>query len=233
MSMFSLLLLLAIPDHSLFDALLKAHLHKERVDYAAIKKDPRFPHYLAELEACHPETLPNRNEKMAFWINAYNAFTIRGVLRHWPKIKSVKDPYPEFGFFRQMDLEIGGKRYSLEQIEDQILRPRFRDPRIHAALNSASVSSPPLAPWAFQASKLSRQLSERMKAFILDPKRNRLGQEALLLSPLFDWYAKDFQAAGGVRAYLSRFLKGDLKEQVLSAERLGFMPYDWSLNRLR
>lgn len=225
-------------DHGLFDALLKKFVRGDRVDYAGFQKSAELGKYLEQIAATDPAKLPDRKARLAFWINAYNALTISGVLKHWPGIKSVQNPYPDFGFFKRKDYVVGGKKVSLNEIENEIIRPRFEDPRIHAALNCASVSCPPLAPFAFVPDRLDEQLDERMRAFARDRTRNAIDPKAgtVKLSQIFNWYADDFKAAGGVAAYLRTYLDEADAAAVKKAEAAGkleFLEYDWGLNAAR
>ncbi|MFN3202158.1 MAG: DUF547 domain-containing protein [Bradymonadia bacterium] len=239
-ALFALLLLPAAGhaqdvDHSAFDALLKANVKGSSVKYSGFQNNDSFKAYLKTIQETDPKALPSRNARLAFWINAYNALTINSVLQHMPGIKSVQDPYPEFGFFKRKDHTIGGKKLSLNDIENNIIRPRFKDARIHAALNCASVSCPPLAPFAFTAKKLNGQLQRQMKKFINDKSRNAIGAE-VKLSQIFNWYGDDFKAAGGVAAYMAKFLDADQAKAVADAEAAGkvqFLEYNWGLNAAR
>ena len=234
-----LILALAAPvaaadvDHGAFDTLLKSAVKDGKLDYTAFIGKAEFQAYLDVLAKTDPATLPSQNAKLAFWINAYNANAINGVLKHWPKIKSVTEPYPDFGFFKNADKKVGGKTLSLNDIENTIIRPTFKDPRVHAALNCASASCPPLAPYAFNAQTLDAQLTKVMKAFILDRTRNQFDSKTgtVKLSQIFNWYKDDFTAAGGVKAYLAKFLPAEEKA-LLDKAKLTFVDYDWSLNKL-
>ena len=241
--MFRMLLLaltLALPavaigadvDHSKFDALLKAHVKGDKVDYKGFVDNADFKAYREMLAATDPATLPDDKARLAFWINAYNAHTIAGVLEHWPAIKSVGDPYPDFGFFKRAEFTVGGRKLALNDIENEIIRPKFKEPRIHAALNCASVSCPPLAPYAFTAAKLDQQLQAVFTAFANDGKRNQIDAAtgAVKLSEIFNWYGGDFQPS--VQQYLAPFIQDEAKKKaLLEAKSVGFLPYDWSLNK--
>lgn len=219
-------------DQTSWDALLKASVKGGRVDYAALKSDARLAQHVERLAAFDPATLPTREARLAFWINAYNALAIHGVLRHWPGLKSVQDPYPDFGFFKRPDFRVGGRTLSLDQIEHEIVRKTFAEPRIHAALNCASVSCPSLRAEAYRAEVLDRQLDEQMRAFVNDPSRNRIDAASgeVALSSLFDWFNGDF---GDLTVFLGRYLdppKQAAVKAAVAAGRVKFLPYDWALN---
>ncbi len=221
-------------DHSAFDALLKANVKGDKLDYAGFKDNAAFKGYLETLAKTDPASLPSDKARLALWINAYNAYTISAVLAHWPGIKSVGDPYPDFGFFKQQSHTIGGKKYSLNDIENEVIRKQFQEPRIHAALNCASISCPPLAPFAFTADKLEQQLQQVFTAFANDPMRNQIdaASGSVKLSQIFNWYGVDFKPS--VQAYLAPFIKDEAKRKALTAaQKVEFLEYDWGLNRAK
>jgi hypothetical protein len=221
-------------DHAPWNALLGAAVRPAdgRVDYTRMKADPRLSAYVAALAAFDPEGLSGRNEKLAFWINAYNALAVQGVTAHWPGLKSVADVAPDFGFFKARSHTVGGRLLSLDTIEHEIIRKQFAEPRIHAALNCASVSCPPLRNEAYVADRLDAQLDAQFRAFVRDPGRNRIdvASGAVALSSLFDWFKADF---GGVAGYIGRYLDAPAAAAVSEAEKAGrltYLPYDWALN---
>jgi hypothetical protein len=216
-------------DHTDWDAMAKAHVKGDRVDYAAFSKDARLDAYLARIASTDPATVGESKAQLAFWINAYNAHTVKAVLAHYPGIKSVSAPYPDFGFFKNADKIVGGKKLSLNDIENTIIRPTFKDPRIHAALNCASVSCPPLAAHAFTEPGLDAQLDAVFKAFANDPVRNRIAKDGAGLSQIFNWYKDDFGGAAGVKGYLSKFLTPE-RSTALQTATVSFQQYDWALN---
>lgn len=235
-----LCVLLALPglaqayDAAPWDALLKANVKAGKVNYAGFVDNADFKAFIEVIAATDPETLPSNEAKLAFWINAYNALAISGVLKHWPGIKSVGDVAPDFGFFKAKDYKVGGKALALNDIENDIVRPTFKDPRVHAALNCASTSCPPLMAFAFTPEQLNAQLNQAMGGFVRDRTRNAIDAAAktVKLSSIFDWYKADFEAKGGVKAYIAGFLKDDAEKAALEAATLEFLPYDWSLNKL-
>jgi hypothetical protein len=162
--------------------------------------------------------------EMAYWINAYNAFTVDLVLKNYP-LKSIKDI--EGG--KPWDLAfitIGGKKYSLNNIEHDILRKKFSDPRIHFAINCASRSCPRLMNSAFDAAQLDQQLDSMAKAFINDPSKNKIAADKIEISQLFDWYKNDFSKNGTLIAFLNKYAA----TKILPAAQISYLDYDWSLN---
>ena len=192
-------------DHSAFDALLKQVVKGDRVDYAGLVGDQRLVKYIETIAATNPETLPSDDARLAFYINAYNALTLQSVLTHWPTITSVSTIKPDFAFFKEEVHTIGGKKVSLDAIENKIIRPTFKEPRIHAALNCASISCPPLANYAFTAKGLDAQLNQVFTAFANDAARNAVNTESgtVQLTNL-NWYKVDFRQRRA--KYLSRFV---------------------------
>jgi hypothetical protein len=220
-------------DHSLFDGVLKKYVHDGRVDYAGLKGNADLDKYVESLAKADPDSFADKKAQLAFWINAYNALTMHSILQHYPGIKGVQDVAPDFGFFKQKIHTVGGKQYALNDIENEIVRPRFKDPRVHAALNCASNSCPPLAAFAFTADKLDAQLDAQFKAFARDRKRNAIDAAggSVKLSQIFNWYGKDFDAAGGVAAFLGKYLEPADAEAVKKASSgFQFLDYDWGLN---
>jgi hypothetical protein len=171
-------------------------------------------------------------------INAYNALTVASILDH-PKIASIRD-IP--GVWTGRRHRVGGFDLTLDDIEHRILRPFFRDPRVHFALNCASRSCAPLPPWAYDGERLEAQLEERAQAFLSDSKNVRVEGSRLWLSRYFDWYGKDFTAASwrgaapSVAAYVARHATADVAgfiEQKAGRPPIEFLDYDWSLNAAR
>lgn len=217
-------------DYSDWDAVVRGAVKGDKVDYAAVKADARFPKVLATFKAVDVDKLGSRAAKMAFWINSYNAFAIEGVLKHWPGIKSVSEPYPDFGFFKKPLFVVNGKALALNTIENEIIRPTFKDPRVHAALNCASISCPPLLGAAFRPETLDAQLDQVFGAFVNDSKRNRLAASgALEASEIFNWYKADFEAGGGVKAWFVKFHKDAAAAAKIGA--ITHIAYDWRLNK--
>ena len=230
--------------HALWAAVLKAHVHDDRFDYAKLKAEPaQLDQYLKALAGVDPKELAawTREQRYAFWINAYNAFTIKKVVSNYP-LKSIKDLDGALGLKSVFDdafialpgLHPEGKdeRLSLNDIENGILRPEFKDARVHAAINCASISCPALSSEAFVADKLGKQLEERMRAFLADARRNRFdaGKGRAEVSEVFKWFKEDFERdAGGVREFLLRFAPKEAQE-LLKTAKLEHLDYDWSLN---
>jgi len=155
--------------HQLFDELLRASVFDGRVDYPAIQTDGRFDAYVSQLDHVDPTGLPTYRDQLAFWINAYNAFAIKGILDGY----SPGTLAGRYRYFLGRDYRVGGEKITLYDLERSLLVPDFREPRVHFAIVCASRSCPKLRPEAYQASRLDAQLDDSARAFINDPARNR------------------------------------------------------------
>lgn len=192
------------------------------VNYKSIKKDwQKLRIYFSELNANIPNSESSKEEKLAFWINAYNAFTLDLILRHYPikSIKDIKDPW------QQRLWKLGDKWYNLEEIEHQILR-KMDEPRIHFAIVCASYSCPKLQNKAFMPSTLENQLTIATRTFLHDPERNSISNSQLELSKIFQWFSKDFKQNGSLIDFLNKY--SDL--QISEDAKISFKKYNWDLN---
>ena len=214
------------------------------VDYAAVKTDANlqaFADQLAQISPdTHPEFFPSRADSLAFWINAYNACVLAGVSKAYP-VSSVTEIAPAFGFFKIYRFVVGGRRFTLDQIEHEIIRKQFADPRIHAAINCAAVSCPRLLNKAFTPNELDDQLNSVMQDMIRSPIHVQINRETgvVSLSAIFDWFSSDFtsyvqarEAGETVLDYISLFLSKDDTQYLQNHPNLKivFLDYDWSLN---
>lgn len=210
-------------SHDLWDELLRKYVSSSGyVNYAGMRSEKaNLDKYLAQLAANPPQKGWGRNEEMAYWINAYNAFTVKLILDHYP-VKSIRDIHSGNPWDVKW-IEIGGNTYSLNQIENDKLRKRFGDARIHFAVNCAAHSCPPLLNRAWTASSLSQTLDQRAKAFINNPKYNQISPSVAKVSKIFEWYAADF---GDLRAFLNKYSSTSLGE----GASIQYLEYNWSLN---
>ncbi len=220
-------------DHSDFDRLLAAHVDDEGyVDYAALAADTSsLDAYIAVLAEAPFDAL-GRDAKLALLINAYNAFTLRLILDHYP-VDSIKD-IPAAQRWDAVRWTVAGGTWSLNQIEHELIRPNFREPRIHFALVCAAIGCPVLRTEAYTGERLEEQLEDQT-LFTHDSLRwvrYRAGAETIELTSLYDWYRGDFeQVAGTVLDYVARHdeaLASDLANGYRPEIR--FLDYDWSLN---
>ena len=214
-------------DHSAFDAILEANVRNERVDYLTIRKKhyQDLTAYLDRLSRVDVDEL-SRDERLAFYINLYNAAMIRAVVERFRADYSPEDD--DFRVFKEKSIRLGAGKISLDQIENKIVRPRFKDARIHVALVCGARSCPPLLARAYRGDDLDAVLEANMKRFVAnDPFRNPidLPRRQLRLSALFDWYADDFGGKGGIAAYVDKY-----HDQDLSRFKVSFLDYSWKLN---
>lgn len=234
----------AAPDEALYAGLLADHVRAGRVDYAAVAQDGRLPRYLAQVAATDPAGLATREARLAFWINAYNAYTLHLIAAHHPlaTINALADG----GRWRERQTgdtpwdirfaTVGGRVMTLNEIEHDTIRRQFGDPRIHFALVCAAVSCPPLRGEPYAAERLDAQLDEQTRAFLADGAHNRFDARArrAVVSPLFDWYAADF---GADREAVGRWIGHHAPAGVARSLRAdpgrwtwAFGEYDWALN---
>lgn len=218
--------------HEAFDRVLRAHVDAQgRVDYRALRSDrSELERYLAAVAHVSPDSHPKlfgtNPERLAYWINAYNALTIYAVTER-PRLHSVHDE--RFDFFYFTRYVVGGRKLSLYAIENDIVRERFSEPRIHMALNCASVGCPKLPAEAFVPDRLEEQLGREAVLFCAHPDKFRTEGPSVVLSQIFDWYAEDFVGSGGPVEFCRRWGRTDLPTQVKEVD-LVFAPYDWALN---
>ncbi len=227
-------------DHSAFDALLKRHVVNGMVDYDAFKREPSFDAYLSALANTDPGVLP-RDEELALWINAYNAYTIQLINKHGEResIRNInKTLFFKFnGPWDESLATVGGKSYTLDHIEHKIIRPEFKEPRIHFALVCAAMGCPPLRREAYTGDKLDAQLREQGMIFITaSPNKTRVDVASKILyhSSIFGYYKDDF--GGSIKAmaqYLSLWFPPGSAERALLASgdfKAVETEYDWTLN---
>jgi hypothetical protein len=216
--------------HKPFDGVLKAHVSEGSVNYAGVAADQRFAVYVKSLQQADPQKFSARNERLAFWINAYNALAIQGVLNG----SSPRSFFGKIGFFYNDKYPVGGLVTNLYDLEHKILRP-LAEPRIHFAIVCASMSCPILRAEAFAAERLDQQLDDSTRRFINDTTRNRFDREKKLahLSKIFDWFKEDFeQHSGSVSRYLARYVDDPALAQELAdgQYKIKYLEYRWDLN---
>jgi hypothetical protein len=225
-------------DHSAFDRLLKAHVAAGRVDYDSFARDPEFPRYLDALARAQPDALSEK-EQLAFWINAYNAYTIQLVNAHGER-QSIRNIDKTLGIVKAMGpwkeeiVRAGGRTLSLDAVENEIIRKRFREPRIHFALVCAAVSCPPLRSEAYTGERLEAQLEDQARVFIASsPSKNRVdvATSTVYRSPIFGWYKDDFTP--DVDRFFARYVTDPAARAVLAGGKFKVVEteYDWSLNK--
>ncbi|MDW7694179.1 DUF547 domain-containing protein [Flammeovirgaceae bacterium SG7u.111] len=221
-------------SHEQWDALLKKHVNADGyVNYRSFLKDStKLNEYLSVLSKNYPDSNKwSENEQLAYWINAYNAYTVQIVLRHYP-LESIKDigskiaiPFVNSVWDIKF-IEIEGEALDLNNIEHGILRKHFSEPRIHFAINCASESCPKLRNEAFVAEKLEQQLTEQTVGFINDPSKNQLAENEVKLSKIFSWFGGDFKKESSLVEFLNKYSKVQISE----GADVSYLDYDWRLN---
>ena len=203
------------------------------VDYKGLKKDrPKFKSYLDMLESNPPQKSWTRDQKLAYWINAYNAFTLELILEHYP-VSSIKDigatikiPFVNTPWDIKF-INIGDEEYDLNNIEHGIIRKEFDEPRIHFALVCAAVSCPKLQNRAFLPEKLDEQLTKAAKEFLETPSKNQIkNSNQATLSKIFNWYGGDFNNNGTLIEYINQYAPTKLNK----GANIDWKDYNWALN---
>src|SRR5688572_1666119 len=216
-----------------YDALLRKYVENGSVRYAAWKANSAdlaaLDRVVTAIGRESPEKL-SRNEQLAFYINAYNAWTIRLVLDKYP-IKSVKEQSLLWGNFTRKLIRLGGKKMSLNYLEKEIILKRFKDSRAHFAINCASRSCPPLSASAYDGEKLDQELNQRTKSFTMNSLGVQPGKDGTTtkVSRIFKWYEDDFARSGGAREFINQ-----ARPQSLPADaKIEYQEYDWGLNEAK
>jgi hypothetical protein len=233
-------------SHQAWDALLKRQVvvlgggKASQLRYAGMAQErAALKGYLAGLSAVGEAEFKGwtRPQQMAFLINAYNGFMVEKVLARYPAIGSIWDFGKVFGNpFKDEFFFLLGRKGSLDWIEHEVLRKQYRDPRVHYAVNCASIGCPMLREEAYAAERLERQLEEQARRFLADRSRNRLRDSKLEVSKIFDWYKEDFEPRGRYFARYAALFSDDAETRKIIAggkAALSFLEYDWSLNDFR
>ncbi|MFK8068759.1 MAG: DUF547 domain-containing protein [Gammaproteobacteria bacterium] len=210
------------------------------VDYEYLKiNSDALDKSLSEIEAVSKNDFDtwNEDQKLAFLINSYNAFTLKLIVENYPGIDSIKDLG---GFFSspwdKKFFSLFGSKTNLDHLEHGLLRKNYNEPRIHFAINCASISCPALQKNAYVASKLDEQLEQAAIQFLRDTKHNRFNTESktLEISSIFKWFSEDFTKAGSLKEYIARYISDDSKIKTQAKEsviKVVYLEYDWSLNK--
>ncbi len=233
-------------DTSTYDRLLGRYVVASpdginRVRYAAWSSNANdvdaLNAYVASLERDLPSRM-TRDEKLAHWINLYNAVTLQIILENYP-VRSIRDirsqtldPRGLIGPWRTQRVTIEGRRLTLDQIENSILRPEFNEPRIHYAINCASIGCPNLAARAWRAETMEADLTAAARTYINHPRGVSIDSEGRVrVSTIYRWFAADFGGnAAGVLAHLRRYALPDLQARLARATTISNYDYDWALN---
>jgi len=210
-------------DHSVWDQLLKKYVDDNGdVNYKGFKQEAKLLNgYIDYLATKIPSENWSKQEKLAYYINVYNANTIKLIIDNYPtkSIKDIKNPWSK------NRIKIGEEDFSLEDIEHKILR-KMNEPRIHFAINCASASCPKLLNIPYTADNIETLLEKATKDFIFDSDKNKISKENVHLSKIFDWYKKDFTKNGSLIDYINQYIKFKID----SDAKIFYLEYDWNLN---
>ena len=231
-------------SHSVWNGLLSQYVKPSpdginRVDYERLKAagGSRLKEYIASLEKATPSKL-TRDAQKAFWINLYNAKTLEIVLARYP-VSSIRDiRLPDAsgkladGPWKSLVLTVEGRKLSLDDIENKMLRPVFDDPRIHYALNCLSLGCPNLLPEAYVADRLDHQLDMAATQFVNHPRGITITPAKVDASSIYEWFEGDFGGFKGVIAHMSRYAKPELRRMLAGVSKIHAYDYDWRLNDL-
>ena len=244
-----------------YAAVLKSHVNNEGlVNYKKLKARPqKLESFVVIVDKLDPKSYSKYDdkEKIAFWLNAYNAFILKVIIDNYPiKPNFFKSAYYPKNSIRQIvgvwdkiNFKVMGKNYTLEQIEHKILRKGFKEPRIHMAMVCAAMSCPPLRNEPYIDKKLDQQLDDQSRKFLANPKKFRIDYESgsMYLSPIFKWFAKDFVKTYGMKKkyrghknllvavikFIDKHLPEEIAQKRLADSRtykITYLDYDWSLN---
>jgi hypothetical protein len=220
-------------DHSKFDQVLKSYVdEKGLVDYNGIGKNQHFAEYLQSLQGANVEEL-SRNGQLAFWINSYNAVTIDKVIKKKPR-KSVRETgfpglWTSTKFFTSPEHIVANRRLSPDDIEHEILRKKFKDPRIHFAIICASRGCPPLPKVAYTEANVQMRLEEETQSYLNSTRGTRIDRSTntLYVSKLFDWFAEDFiQKSGSTVAFMRPYLDEEVLNFLDGKPKISYLKYD-------
>ena len=213
-------------DHSTFGRLLGRSVSGGRVNYAYFQTQPLFDLYLASLATATPDRLAT-DDRLAFWINAYNALTIRNVLDN----RGMRRATDVAGFFDKKKFTVAGRSLTLNDIENTIIRPQFKEPLIHFGLVCAAVNCPPLLSHAYSGKTVRKELADNARAYLAS-SYNRFDSRTrtLHLSKIFEWYKGDFGGDAGIRTFVRKYGTTEMQNSVTATTPIVSLEYDWSLN---
>lgn len=210
-------------SYSKYNSLLNKYVTSSgKVNYAGIKQNKAaLDAAIAEIDAINPRSSWSKNDKLAYYINLYNLYTLKLVADNYP-VKSIKNISGGKPWDKNF-IPLGGKKVSLNHIEHGILR-KLGDPRIHFGVNCASISCPIISNSAFTSSNVQGKLDALTKKFVNDSRRNKLSATSVQISPIFDWFESDFK---GVIAFLNKYSS----TRINSSAKISYLNYNWNLNK--
>lgn len=224
------------PSHASWDTLLQQYVSAEGwVDYAGFQAaEKQLDAYLAILSQTTPSEDWSEKEKLAYWINAYNAFTVKLIVDNYP-VKSIRDLHPNAYIplvntvWHKKFFKLNGRPTNLDEIEHKILRKQFEEPRIHFAINCASVSCPVLRNEAYTVEKLETQLTDQARKFVNEDLRNKITKDHVQLSRIFQWFKGDFTKEKNLIEFLNQYSEVEIDADA----EVDYLDYDWELNEGR
>ncbi len=248
-------------NHTIFNKLLQENVDDAKVNYQGFIDSAEFTNYLKSLNNITPDDFNTwtDSQKTAFWINSYNAFTIKAIIDHYPIQRSFtlvgifyapKNSILQIpGVWKKLQFQAVGQNITLDHIEHGILRKEFNEPRIHAAINCASISCPDLRNEAYIADKIDKQLDDSSKNFVNSKTKGVLidkNKSKIKVSKIFKWFGDDFfsnyhkqefndksDKQNGTLGFIYKYINDDEKEYILSGDyKLKYLSYDWGLNEL-
>ncbi len=210
--------------HDEWDQMLRQYVSSSgKVNYNGFKaSEAQLDQYLDKLSSNPIQSSWSRQKKMAYWINAYNAFTIKLILKNYP-VKSITDLHGGKPWDVKW-IKLGNKTYTLNNIENDILRPQYKDARIHFAVNCAAKSCPPILNRAWTADNLERNLEKQAKKFVNDKSFNAISSKKIEISKIFEWYSGDF---GDIVVYLNKYSNVKIDK----GAKVSYKEYNWQLNK--
>jgi len=214
--------------HKIWDQLTRKHISSEgKVNYAGFLADKKeLMQYLTELKELHPELATwNKNKRLAYWINMYNAVTVQLVVDNYP-VASITDLKSGKPWDTEL-IELSGIAYTLNVIENKIIRPKFNEPRIHFAVNCAAKSCPKIMNKAWTEHNLERALTSQTSAFLENKEQNTLKEDEIIISKIFEWYKADF---GSSDEGIIKFINSYSNKNINANAKVSYNEYDWTLN---
>jgi hypothetical protein len=224
-------------DHSLLDQILKQYVDDEGlVDYNGIAKDRRFPDYLKSLETAKVQEL-TRDGQLAFWINAYNAVMIDKVIEKKPSKSVLETAIPGLWIstkiFKSRENTVANREVSPDDIEHEILRKEFKEPRIHFAIICASRGCPPMPRAAYTEENVQARLEEETRMYLNSARGTRIDREenTLYVSKIFDWFGEDFiRKSGSIEEFIRPYVDEEVRLFLDRKPKISFLKYNWALN---
>ncbi|NJB83081.1 DUF547 domain-containing protein [Wenyingzhuangia aestuarii] len=214
---------------SVWNNLLQKHVDDNGwVDYDSFTKDKvQLDTYLEYLNNTTPNTSWSANKTKAFWINAYNAYTVKIILDNYPVTSILEINENDKNAWEIPFAKVGGKTYTLNHIEHEILRKQYKDPRIHVGVNCASISCPPLTNTAFTEKNIDNLLTKGIKNFINQGDRNTITESKLELSQIFNWFKDDFTQQGDLITFINQYSTVNVSTNAT----ISYLEYNWNLNK--